>query len=435
MRAMNDSLCTVGLSCLVATNAFGQGDTGTVKCWGFNSPQYPACDVPPDLSGVQQVSAGYNFSFAVTADGTLISWGANEYGVRNVPNGLNNVKQVAAGENYWAMALRHDGSVVAWGGQGGGTLPWSSLTGITQIDAGGFALALRENGEVVAWGGNGQGQSSGTNSLSGVASVAAGSEFGVAMKVDGLVVAWGSNFFGESSVPFDLGPARQVRAGSQFAMALRQDRTVTCWGRNDAGQRNVPPNLSGIREIAAGGQHALALRDDGSVVAWGRNVEGQCNIPSSVTGVTQLAGGVYHSMALLGPRIAIQSVRPISGPSAGGTPITITGTNFKPGAKVRIRDSDATDVVVVSPTTITAVTPAGFPGEAEVSVDYGFATAFYYRPECGSDLDQNGSVDAGDISIILLDFGPCYQSQSAETTPPAPQSVPKASSATAPQDR
>jgi hypothetical protein len=34
--------------------------------------------------------------------------------------------------------------------------------------------------------------------------------------------------------------------------------------------------------------------------------------------------------------------------------------------------------------------------------------AFYYRPECGSDLDQNGSVDAGDIAIILLDFGPCY---------------------------
>ena len=425
MRVAN-SLCTVGLSFVIAANAVCQGDNGTVKCWGFNTPEFPACNVPAELSGVQQIAAGCYFSFAVMADGTLTSWGANYYGVRNIPNGLNNVKQVSAGENYWAMALRHDGSVVAWGGQGGGTLPWSSLTGIIQIDAGSFALALRETGEVAAWGGDGQGESRGAIALSGITSVAAGSEFGVATKTDGLVVAWGSNLYGQSAVPFDLGTVRQVDAGSQYAMALRQNRTVVCWGRNDAGQRNVPPNLSGIREISAGGQHALALKDDGSVVAWGRNVEGQCNVPSTVTGVTQLAAGNNHSMALLGPRIAIQSVRPISGPGAGGTPITITGTNFKPGAKVRIRDVDATDVVVVSPTTITAVTPAGFPGEAEVSVDYGFATAFYYRPECGSDLDQDGEVTPADVSIVLLDFGPCYSQPGGLAAPaPTPQALPK----------
>jgi hypothetical protein len=74
-------------------------------------------------------------------------------------------------------------------------------------------------------------------------------------------------------------------------------------------------------------------------------------------------------------------------------------------------------VVVVSPTTITAVTPAGFPGEAEVSVDYGFATAFYYRPECGSDLDQDGEVTPADVSIVLLDFGPCYSQPGAIAAP------------------
>jgi hypothetical protein len=46
----------------------------------------------------------------------------------------------------------------------------------------------------------------------------------------------------------------------------------------------------------------------------------------------------------------------------------------------------------------------------EVSVNsWTSPDAFYYRPECGSDLDQNGIVDAGDISIILLDFGQCYE--------------------------
>jgi hypothetical protein len=42
--------------------------------------------------------------------------------------------------------------------------------------------------------------------------------------------------------------------------------------------------------------------------------------------------------------------------------------------------------------------------------------AFYYRPECGSDLDQDGEVTAADIAIVLLDFGPCY----ATATSPQP---------------
>jgi hypothetical protein len=46
--------------------------------------------------------------------------------------------------------------------------------------------------------------------------------------------------------------------------------------------------------------------------------------------------------------------------------------------------------------------------------------AIYIRPECGSDLDQNGVVDTGDISIILLDFGPCYQAPLAAPAPEVP---------------
>jgi hypothetical protein len=47
--------------------------------------------------------------------------------------------------------------------------------------------------------------------------------------------------------------------------------------------------------------------------------------------------------------------------------------------------------------------------------------ALYVRPQCGSDLDQDGEVTAADIAIVLLDFGPCYatatSSQPADSTP------------------
>jgi hypothetical protein len=60
----------------------------------------------------------------------------------------------------------------------------------------------------------------------------------------------------------------------------------------------------------------------------------------------------------------VSSVSPALGSVNGGTPIKITGTNFVPGAKVEIGQGNgpgstaiaATEVVVVSPTEITAVT-------------------------------------------------------------------------------
>ena len=55
----------------------------------------------------------------------------------------------------------------------------------------------------------------------------------------------------------------------------------------------------------------------------------------------------------------VSSVSPNSGPTAGGTAVTITGTNFAAGATVTFGGTAATNVTVVNSTTITATTPAG----------------------------------------------------------------------------
>jgi hypothetical protein len=56
-----------------------------------------------------------------------------------------------------------------------------------------------------------------------------------------------------------------------------------------------------------------------------------------------------------------------SGTSAGGTAVTVTGTNFAAGADVLFGTTSATSIVVVSSTEITCVTPAGT-GEVSVTV-------------------------------------------------------------------
>jgi plastocyanin len=68
------------------------------------------------------------------------------------------------------------------------------------------------------------------------------------------------------------------------------------------------------------------------------------------------------------PAPTITNISPATGPTSGGTLITITGTNFQDGATVKIGVSLASDVTVVSATSITARTPLG-PATEQLTVD------------------------------------------------------------------
>jgi len=58
------------------------------------------------------------------------------------------------------------------------------------------------------------------------------------------------------------------------------------------------------------------------------------------------------------PIMQVLSISPNIGSTLGGTAVSITGTDFAQGAVVTFSGIPATNVVVVSPTLITALTPA-----------------------------------------------------------------------------
>jgi hypothetical protein len=68
------------------------------------------------------------------------------------------------------------------------------------------------------------------------------------------------------------------------------------------------------------------------------------------------------------PAPSVTSVAPPSGTTAGGTPVTITGTGFLAGATVTLGGAAATGVSVGSSTSITATTPAHTAGAVSVVV-------------------------------------------------------------------
>ena len=103
---------------------------------------------------------------------------------------------------------------------------------------------------------------------------------------------------------------------------------------------------------------------------------------------------------------------PFVGPLAGGTTITITGTGFMSGAVVYVEGVPAAGVSVLASTQLTAVTPGGPPGAADITVvnpDGGritFANGFTYESApVVSGLDVRSGPVVGGTTVIITGSG------------------------------
>jgi len=323
--------------------------------------------------GIIAVAAGNAHSVALGAGGNVLTWGENSFGQLGTGNNdgsgipvvvadsdgtgiLNKVTAIAAGREH-TLALKSDGTVLAWGKNDQGQLgldPTATaasnlpvqVAGLTSIigiaSAGAHSLALKSDGTVWTWGGNGSGQlgdntltarynpaqvkgSSGSGVLSGVIKLAAGRGHSLALLDDGTVWAWGNNGTGQTAlIPVKvsgLGYVTSISAGEMRSFAIA-GTTRYGWGANEYGQvgdgttsdRLTPSAISGLdgaATIVAGRYHSAAVTADGKVWTWGHNNFGQLGdgtatdrlAPAMVTGltvgkITAIAAGEAHSMAV-----------------------------------------------------------------------------------------------------------------------------------------
>jgi alpha-tubulin suppressor-like RCC1 family protein len=222
--------------------------TGAVYGWGYNAfgqlgdgtTTNRLTPIPVALPGgttVTAISAGWSYSLALTSSGSVLAWGWNAEGELGDGTGVQRLTPVAvlapatgvtaisAGSNH-NLALRSDGTVLSWGlnnfGQVGDATFVSRMApvpvllppgqAVTAIAAGGaHSLAvLRSNGTVLAWGWNRKGQlGDGTQNdrstpvavaLPGgatVTSLAGGYQHSLALTSAGAILAWGSNASGQ----------------------------------------------------------------------------------------------------------------------------------------------------------------------------------------------------------------------------------------------
>jgi hypothetical protein len=281
---------------------------GHVESWGYNF--FGQTNPPAGLDGVIGVAAGGEHSLALRMNGTVVAWGNNSEGQTIIPPGLNNVVAIAAATH--CVVLTRSGTVVVWGNNNAivTTVP-PGLNGIAAIAAGNIAgnsytMALRSNGTVVAWGL----QDSTTNvpaGLSGVVGIAAGNSHALALKSNGTVVGWGENNVGQATAPPGLTGVVAVRAGQSSSLAVKSDGTVVKWGSF----ADVPAGLDRVVDVQVGANHALALRSDGTVVAWGNDSFGQGTALSGLTGVTAIAAGGNHNLVVTARPIILSISPPV----------------------------------------------------------------------------------------------------------------------------
>jgi alpha-tubulin suppressor-like RCC1 family protein len=247
---------------------------GELRCWGDNADgqlgdgtkqarSTPVAVIVLGGAHVKDVALGERHSCALTEDGSVICWGADDAGQLGRLGGagpvdIHDATAIAAGGTASCATLR-DHTVRCWGR----VPPRRSPTSVTRVEG-----------------------------LADVVEVAMSSTHVCAVRAWGGVACWGSDDEGElgdgafvSQIqPVDVQglavPALSVAVGRSHSCVLLKNATVYCWGGNAKNQladgtqahRPSPLLVNGLFEIqaiTAAGDGTCARFSDGAARCWG----------------------------------------------------------------------------------------------------------------------------------------------------------------------
>ncbi len=239
--------------------------SGGVKCWGWGERRQLGNDAtsnqttPVDvlatgqsfggspLSGITQVTAGYDATCALTTDGGVKCWGDGVPAPVDVLAAggaapLSGVARISAGLSY-TCALTTSGGVKCWGRGDYGQL-------------GDGATSYRSTPVDVCVTATTPGTCDGAP-LGGVTEIAAGDYYACALTSIGGVKCWGDGTYGQLGNGTDSTPQSTPVA-------------VVSTGQGPGGTA-----LSGITQVASGGYHSCVVTTSGGVKCWGRGNYGR----------------------------------------------------------------------------------------------------------------------------------------------------------------
>src|SRR6185312_9767393 len=220
--------------------------------------------------------------------------------------------------------------------------------------------------------------------------------------------------------------AQEFTAGLGSATLWAKDAAA---GQNNASSTSIAyPSLtaSGPGELYVGYARSPNSESAGSTpgftyhqsyeantVVFDPNVSGTAapTATQSPAGTSAAVGALIKVSATSRPTPTVTSLSPVQGPSAGGTLVTVTGTNFAAGDTVDFGAVAASTVTVSSPTSLVATSPAGT-GTVDVTVTSAGGTSaataadhFAYQGSTTPTISAVGSLadaDAAGVSSLSV---------------------------------
>jgi alpha-tubulin suppressor-like RCC1 family protein len=268
------------------------------------------------------VTTGERHSLGLRSDGTLWSWGNNQYGQLGQGDNVTRLEPTQVGtrtdwvavSGRWnhSLALRSDGSLWSWGYNGYGELglghkyttyvptrvgadTWESIAGDLS-----YSMGIRSDGTLWSWGFNYRGilglgdetdrlVPTQVGSATNWAAVAPGRVHCLGLRADGTLWGWGSNFEGETGVGY----------ASEKVLMPAQAGSATNW-----------------LKVAAGDAHSVGWRTDGTLWGWGRNWYGELGL------------GGYIEKVLTPTQVSLSTELPLSVVTLAAGSISTTGATL-----------------------------------------------------------------------------------------------------------
>ena len=205
-------------------------EDGTVQHWGRND-----CGESNNawFSTKTQYSVARNYTIGLNADSTLAFRGCNSYGIGTVPTDSNFVSVwTSTWDEYWAGAVREDGSVIMWGRDANGNqnVP-ADLPPVQKVMGGHWwSLALLQDSTLRSWGYNGYSQVSNTPDLQNVVDISVGHGHALALTVDGTLHSWGNSSYGLQTIPEFDSPIVKFGTGLFSSWVITESGRAYMWG-------------------------------------------------------------------------------------------------------------------------------------------------------------------------------------------------------------
>jgi hypothetical protein len=386
---------------------------GVLTAWPASASGQGETTVPAALQNVPvtAISTSSTVALALTADGTLVPWGASGDIVGVIPTHLDptTVVQVLASRANGAAVVTSDGKVQAWSGAGADSV-WvtgaAALSNVERIAAGTGAqwgVALLKDGTLRAWGGNlATGNvANAPTTLAGVTDIAACAQTGFAVTSDGALTTWGSDG-GSIRTDAPTSGIKSVACSANAGYAIKTDGSLVSWGSASNTGFEIPASLTAavsggakITSITGSGAGVAATADNGAVWAWGDTALAAEPTPAGLAGagVSAIAAGGGAAYALA-PKVLVAAKPTIAGTAKVGQVLTATDASFSGGGTVSgqwLRVSGATSTPIANATSVT-YTPTS--ADAGKTLVYRSTSTKSGSTAVSADSDATAAVEA-----------------------------------------